>query len=502
MAFSVTLAMLCVLVLALAVPAVAVERGVVGVYADNPRYLAMDGEAVFAIGATHRHSWAPISRPNEFELHQDLDRLDAMVRRVGDARVRGFVRLVPYDPLNHHHDGPVERVLQPWHRLADGRFDLERFEPEWEQRLRAFLDAAHERRIIVSLELWDDWSITRGEGGAADPGPGLGFNGHAFNPNNNVNYDADVLPATTSACVAPFYRTLPEHDDIPAVLALQQRYADHLIDIAGGYPNVIWNVANESRAPLAWSRYWAEYLAARLPQRRLIGDMPSTNRRDGRGECDAELNPATLAVDDRYGYVDIAQAVSRHEFGGDVIGQAIDGAGRIRQYQQAMAERGRVKPLVVSKDYTNTGDEAITVLWSRFTGGAATARFHRPFGRVDFQAIPEFQYAAAERLAQFVAGVGFKRMQPMPELIASEHEHINVLGDEGREYVVHLVGRRDATRLGLHLPAGRWRLSWHQPHADEPAVPEEQVIDAEEGATTSIDVPGHAHGLVMHLVDH
>ncbi|MEX0885772.1 MAG: hypothetical protein WD009_04955 [Phycisphaeraceae bacterium] len=467
-------------------------------YPENPRYLAMDGQPIFAIGATHRHSWAPISRPEEFPLLQDLDRLDAMVRRTPGDRVRGFVRLIAYDPLNHQHDGPVTRLLQPWKRLADGRFDLEQFEPAWEQRLRAFLDAAHERRIVVSLELWDDWSITRGAGGQSDPGPGRGWNGHPFNPNNNVNYDETVLPATTRECYAPFYRTLPEHENITAALALQHRYADRLIDIAGGYGNVLWNVANESRAPLSWSQYWASYLGERLPGR-LIGDMPSTNRRDGRGECDPEFNPATLAVDDRYGYVDIAQGVSRHEFGPDVIKQAVGGAARIRAYQQAMIEHGRIKPLVICKEYTNAGPDAVTALWSRFTGGAATARFHRPYGDVDFETIPSFQYAAAERLAQFVVGVAFERMQPMPELIVSDDANINVLGAAGREYVAHLVGRREATELALDLPPGRWQVVVHDAHreGEETQVSTQTLEAGDEPARLAL--PAHEHALVVHL---
>jgi hypothetical protein len=47
----------------------------------------------------------------------------------------------------------------------------------------------------------------------------------------------------------------------------------------------------------------------------MIGEMPSTNRKDGGGECDYELNPLTLCTDINYDFVDIAQGVSAHEFG-------------------------------------------------------------------------------------------------------------------------------------------------------------------------------------------
>ncbi len=57
----------------------------------------------------------------------------------------------------------------------------------------------------------------------------------------------------------------------------------------------------------------------------MTGEMPSTNRKDGGGECEAYFNPMTLSTDPAYEYVDIAQAVSGHEFGGDSFRQAVEG---------------------------------------------------------------------------------------------------------------------------------------------------------------------------------
>lgn len=124
--------------------------------------------------------------------------------------------------------------------MDGGRYDLTKFEPAWEQRPRAFLDAARERGILVSLEVGNDWSVTRGIGGAWDPGPGHGWHSHPFNPDNNVNYDRQVLPHTTRPCVAPFYETLPAANrNRSVVLGFQQRYVDHLVKMAGGYPNIL-----------------------------------------------------------------------------------------------------------------------------------------------------------------------------------------------------------------------------------------------------------------------
>lgn len=469
-------------------------------YADNPRYLARGEVPVFPLGATHQHSWTPISRP-QVDLLRDLDRLAEVMERIDSPHVVGFVRCLPYDPWNHPHDGLVEVVLQPWKQVGDGRYDLEQFEPRWEARLERFLSAALERNVVVSLEVWDDWSVTRGPGGAYDPGPGHGWNNHAFHPDNNVNYGRSVLAETTRRCDAPFYQTIPSRDDNRPVLRLQQRYVSRLVDLAGRYPNVIWNLSNESRASLQWSRYWAEFLRERLPAGRLIGEMPSTNRRDGGGECDPDLNAHMLALDDRYDVVDVAQGVSRHEFGEEADRQAFGGGERIREVQIRMQEAGRVKPQIVSKDYTNRPGAGTTVLWGRFTGGAAAARFHRP-SEEQGAPISDFQYQAVERLGRFLAGVEFWTMEPQPDLIARlarESPGANVLGRRGREYIIQLVGGEG--RLEINLEPGRWRTWMYAPVEDAyvgQGGKQGHVVHVTD-APLPLAIPGYQETLIVRL---
>lgn len=89
---------------------------------DNPHYLAWGDTPVFLLGPAGYHGWTPISRPAEMDFHEQLHRLDRMIREIGSPNVCGFVRCLPYDPMNHMHDGIVTEVLQPWLRLDDGRF--------------------------------------------------------------------------------------------------------------------------------------------------------------------------------------------------------------------------------------------------------------------------------------------------------------------------------------------------------------------------------------------
>ncbi len=432
-------------------------------YAGNPFYLAWGDTPVFPLGPTGYHAWTPISRPGTVDSHEQLYRLSRVIDRIGSPHVVGFVRCLPYDPNNHMHDGEVVRVLQPWVRMEDGRYDLRRFEPEWEKRLKDYLDLALDLRIVVSLEVWDDWSISRGVGGAWDPGPLGAWNIHPFNPRNNINYDSKVLPETTTECNAPFYRTIPSHSNITQALDLQKHYVDHLLSIVSDYPNVLINISNESRANLEWSRFWAEYIRERIPPM-MIGEMPSTNRKDGGGECEYLFNPMTLSTDPHYDYVDIAQAVSGHEFGGNARRQALEGSSRIAGYRAAMKEAGTERPLIVSKDYTRGPDGGAIVSWSRFVGGAASARFHRPAGDHP-ESVIIFQHELAGNLGRFIARVPFWQMDMHPGVInvLPTGAGANVLADLDSHYVIQLLGGDEGEKLGLKISPGNWTVSWIDP---------------------------------------
>mgnify|MGYP006288506453 CR=1 FL=1 len=409
-------------------------------YSENPHYLAWGETPVYGLGATNYHSWTPISRPDNYDIQVNLSRLAEVIDEIGSPHVRGFVRCLPYDPMNHMHDGDVDRVLQPWVKMEDGRYDLEQFEPEWENRLRDYLQTAQEHGIIVSFEIWDDWSVTRGPNGAYDPGEGAAWNAHPFNPNNNVNYDESVLPNSTNQCNAPFYSTIPTKKHIESVLELQKNYVNKVLSIASDFSNIMINISNESRADLAWSHFWAEYIRQQVAPEIMIGEMPSTNRKDGGGQCQHEFSPLNLNTDPHYDFVDIAQGVSGHEFGSPRE-QAIGGGKRIYDYYKAMAEVGTVKPLVTSKDYTRDANGGDIVLWSRFIGGVAAARFHRPAGNHP-ESVSQFQHDAIERLGQFIAQIPFWHMQPSPEVVNTipKDAGSNILANPKSHCVVQLIG--------------------------------------------------------------
>lgn len=425
------------------------------VFEANPHYLAVDDHPVFLIGASHPGGWRPLGyldRP----LTADIDRLGELVDDIGSPHVRGLLRLLPYT-----HGG----ALQPWvYDPNAGVYDLDSFDPAWERRLRRYLDAAAAHGHVVSLELWDDWSITRGTGGAADPAGETPWDEHPFNPDNNRNYDEDALPRETSACDAPFYATVFGDDRAVPVLARQRRYVAYLVACTDEYENVVYTVSNESRATLAWSRYWATFVGETAEQDHLVAEMPSTDRDQGQGECDPELSPSTLFDDDQYDYVDCSQALSAHSFGSavhDIVAKTTD---RVRSYDDQMERSGSVKPLVVSKEYTNDEPDGRPVVWSKFVSGAASARFHRsqPERWDQTEATTDFQFDTIEALGTFVAETGFWHQSPDRTVVQdAPADAVTVArSDPGSSYVV-LVVDGNGGDVVVSLARGTYEVDWY-----------------------------------------
>ncbi len=461
---------------------------------ENPHYFEYRGTPVFLVGATHWDGWTPVSMRNR-DYRKDLERLAGIVHRAGHSHVRGLVRVIPYFPDT---EGP-----QPWKTLADGRFDLECSDPEWEERLTAYLDATVELGLVVSLELWEDYSVTRGPGSTAPPGitGWKAWEAHPFNPNNNVNYGTDVLPDTTEVEDAPFYRTIPERKHIKTVLEIQKRYADRLVDLTVDYPNVLYNLSNESRASLAWSRYWARHLRSRFGDARLITDMPSSKWKLLEGESDPELSPLSLLTDPLYDYVDISQVVCKYVPAWEVTAaqHAMGGATVIGALYERMRLTGNVKPLLVSKHFANNCPDGIPVLWSLFAAGAAGARFHRPFVAKTAHLTEDFQFEQIEHLARYLKDIAFWKMRPAPESIADlpEGAAALALARPGIDYVIQLLDSRKGTvKLALGRKGGSAR--WYNPALGR-YIGRRMPVNSPVENGTALAIPADVPELLLHL---
>jgi hypothetical protein len=214
--------------------------GPLTVSAANPRYFtaAAGDKAVYLTGS---HIWnnlhdgmGPGQACAEASERFDYDAyLDFLAERG-----HNFIRLWRWEQFKSQAAGGDFHLCmtpQPWPRTGPGaakdgkpRFDLDRFDEAFFERLRDRVVAAGRRGMYVAVMLFDGWALH------LSPAPDH-VEGHPFHAANNVNgvgigsiLDYQVLPLD------------------PRVQALQEAYVRKVVDTLHDLPNLLWEVANES----------------------------------------------------------------------------------------------------------------------------------------------------------------------------------------------------------------------------------------------------------------
>jgi Family of unknown function (DUF6298) len=207
----------------------------------NPRYFTVAGDEQKAVYLTGSHIWN--------NLHDGMgpgagcadtaERLDYGAYLDFQAEHgHNFIRLWRWEQFRSQAAGGDFHLCmrpQPWARTGPGeakdgkpKFDLDRFDDAFFDRLRDRVVAAGQRGIYVAVMLFDGFALH------LSPAPDH-VEGHPFHAANNVNgvgigsiVDYQVLPLD------------------PRVQALQEAYIRKVVDTLHDLPNLLWEVANES----------------------------------------------------------------------------------------------------------------------------------------------------------------------------------------------------------------------------------------------------------------
>jgi hypothetical protein len=211
------------------------------VSAANPRYFTVAGDARRAVYLTGSHIWNNLhdGMGPGAACAETAERLDygAYLDFLAEHG-HNFIRLWRWEQFKSQAAGGDFHLCmtpQPWPRTGPGgakdgrpRFDLDRFDQAFFDRLRARVVAAGQRGIYVSVMLFDGFALH------LSPAPDQ-VEGHPFHAANNVNgvgigsiVDYQVLPLD------------------PRVQQLQQAYLRKVVDTLHDLPNLLWEVANES----------------------------------------------------------------------------------------------------------------------------------------------------------------------------------------------------------------------------------------------------------------
>jgi hypothetical protein len=218
--------------------------GPLTVSAANPRYFTAatgDTAGQKAVYLTGSHIWNNLhggmgpgrgcaDTPEELDYGAYLDFLA--------EHGHNFIRLWRWEQFKSQAaagDFHLCMTPQPWARTGPGaatdgkpRFDLDRFDEAFFERLRDRVVAAGQRGIYVAVMLFDGFGLH------LSPAPDH-VEGHPFHAANNRNgvgigsiLDHQVLPLD------------------PRVQQLQEAYIHKVVDTLHDLPNLLWEVANES----------------------------------------------------------------------------------------------------------------------------------------------------------------------------------------------------------------------------------------------------------------
>jgi len=231
------------LIAAVLFPLAAVEP--IRLHPQNPHYFLFRGKAV-ALVSSGEHYGSVINGALDYKRYLAALAADGMnyTRLFGGTYVE-----VPAQSFGIHRNnlapGPG-KFIAPWARsetpgYAGGgnRFDLDRWNPEYFERLHAFLSEASRLGIVVEISLFTSHYVEAHWG--LSP----------FNPANNVNGTDNID-----------WKRLQTAEN-GNILARQEQYTRKLVREANGFDNVVFEIQNE---PWSDRTLLAGVVNAYLPQ--------------------------------------------------------------------------------------------------------------------------------------------------------------------------------------------------------------------------------------------
>jgi hypothetical protein len=238
-----------------AAPLAAGFRGPLRVHPANPRYFTDDGQRVVYL--TGSHTWDNLQDMGETDPPAAFDfnaYLDFLARHDHNFIRLWCWELLAWDTKANNEKAPRHLVVapHPWARTGPGqardgkpRFNLDRFDDAYFQRLRSRVAAARDRGFCVSVMLFEGWGLQH----LADA-----WTTHPFHPDNNadgLNGDADGDG-----------RGIDVHTlGAPAVTRVQEAYVRKVIDTVNDLDNVLYEIVNESGAySLAWQEHFIRFI--------------------------------------------------------------------------------------------------------------------------------------------------------------------------------------------------------------------------------------------------
>ena len=469
---------LTVLVLYVTASAALRAQDAVKIDPENPKYLLFRGKPLALISASE-HYGSVINRPFDFERYLD----DAQKHKMTVTRTFLLYRELqsarnPSSPCKP--ESPD--FISPYLRTGPGKamdgepmYDLDKWNPEYFDRLHRFLDAASKRGIVVELTVFSNT-----------------YADHiwALNPLRAANNLQHV-----GAVEWEDYISLKDQE----LMRRQTAFARKIIQETSGYDNVYYEICNEPGGGVpghstsadvdAWQTEIAGVLREemqRLNHPHLLAGQQAFNY----GRENAFPMDATFASQN----FDIVNdhPLPNTQFDGKTfdMGDFMSKQLRLEGVQGfCSATYSRHKPVVLDEDNAASMYRDLTG-WTIHRKRAWTALFSGcHYDYIDFSitvgseaGTPASRAAIRtwmQHLSEFVDSFDYIHSQPAPGWIAAHPQHLLVssLAASGRDFVAYLADDREITdatagesiagKVTVSLPPGTYDLWLYSPVTGE-----------------------------------
>ncbi|MEW6235853.1 MAG: DUF6298 domain-containing protein [Candidatus Omnitrophota bacterium] len=207
---------------------------------SNPRYFCGGGKAILLTGSHVWNNFVDMGEsdpPAPFDYAAYLD----WMKKLNHNFIRLWTwELASWNTTANQENKRLFSAPQPWLRTGpekalDGKpkFDLNRFDPAYFERLRDRVKAAGDKGIYVSIMLFEGWAMQFMEGA---------LKSHPFHPANNIN--------NINCDRNDDGKGLEIHElAISAITALQENYVRKVVDSVNNLDNVLYEISNENHPP-------------------------------------------------------------------------------------------------------------------------------------------------------------------------------------------------------------------------------------------------------------
>ncbi len=383
----------------------------IDVYKHNPAYWQYGDRPILLIGGTDDDSL--------FQIPDLRDHLDVL-KRVGGNYIR--------NTMSSRNDKGFE--VQAFKELADGKYDLDKWNDAYWRRFETMLRLTSERDIIVQIEVWATFDYYRDNWAA-----------HPMNPKNNINYTAqetglpEVVDSHPTQTKNNFFWSVPAERNQKTVLKYQQRFVDKMLSYSLRYGNVLYCMDNETSVTSEWGKYWSEYIKAKAKK---AGVTVHTTEMWDPWDLAHKMHSATFDHPETYSFVDISQ--NNHQKGQ----QHWDNAQKQRK---RIADK--VRPLNNVKIYgADTGRfgnsrDGMERFWRNIFGGLSSARFHRPDSGLG---LSEKAQANIQSMRMLTDKMDIFSCSPRNDLLSDREENeAYCTANPGTEYAVYFTSGGEVT---------------------------------------------------------